>query len=394
MKINIFETFAGIGSQSKALNNLKKKYKDFDFEVAYLSEWYIEAIIAYSAIHNNQKSKKYLEYYNENINIIKDFLKTKNFSSNSKDPIKDILKFKEEKLRKIYASVKINNNLVDITTINGEKLKRKIDLLTYSFPCQDLSIAGKGLGMERNSNTRSGLLWHIERILSELNSFKNLPKYLLMENVTAIKNSKHIKNLEEFKIILKKMGYTSKDFILSASDFGLPQDRKRYFLISKLEDSNFDIFPKTKILIKKFKDYLKVDEMKVSNRNEIYIKSIKNKIKLEKLENPLSIKFKNLGVYPTFNQANIVTGIERKTISTITFSGENSRQRVLIKENNKFIVKQLGPRENVLLMGFDKSDFNKMKRADISNEKIRGLAGNSIAVNILEAIFEELFILK
>lgn len=121
------------------------------------------------------------------------------------------------------------------------------DLLTYSFPCQDLSNAGKRAGMSKESGTRSGLLWEVERLLldareREKDGRKHLPKHLIMENVDGILHKANIPDFESWIRSLTKMGYTSSYAVLNACDYGVPQNRKRCFMISSLGHERF-IFP-------------------------------------------------------------------------------------------------------------------------------------------------------
>ncbi len=389
-KIRVFETFAGIGSQHKALENLYRK-NILEYKINYTSEWYTNAIFGYSAIHNLHKDPKYLKHYNEDIEVINNFVKDNNFSLDSKKISNTLLKKEEKFLRKLYACCKVSNNLIDISKVNGKELSKKIDLLTYSFPCQDLSIAGKGLGIKRDSNTRSSLLWQIFRILIELKENSNPPKILLMENVTTITSKKHRADLEIFKEELLKIGYSSFEFIENANQHNIPQNRKRFFMISIFEKKDDYVFNiKKRVNNKILSDFIKIEELEETSRSDQYLKKIKAVIKKSKVNEPLKTKFQNLGVYPTFNQANYVHGINSKEISTITFSGENSRQRVLYYENGEYFVKRLSGFSNLKLMGFTKIDYKKMIDFDVKNEQIRGLAGNSIVVNVLEDIFIEI----
>ncbi|ATI73273.1 DNA (cytosine-5-)-methyltransferase [Mesoplasma florum] len=393
IKINVFETFAGIGSQRKALERVKKEKKDFDFEIVYTSEWYTDAIIGYDAIHHKKTKDKKID----SIQMIK-YFENFIFSKDSKNPINNItdqIKRNTDYFQRLYNANQRNKNLGDITSIKGNYLKEKIDLITYSFPCQDLSIAGKGVGISKETNSRSSLLWNIRRILGEMSSQDKLPRYLLMENVTAIKHVKHIDNLNTFKKELKDLGYSSFEFIENAVDHGIPQQRKRFFMLSILN------YPeKSKLSLEKFysnkktrfSSFINWENMQLTQRWEKYVTAIENKIKSDGIQEPLKFKYKNLGVYPTFNQANIVHGIHEDNISTITFSGENSRIRVLNEnENGDYEVRKLSGYDNLMLMGFDKKDYSSMIKANLSDEKIRGFAGNSIVVNVLESIFKLIY---
>ena len=138
-------------------------------------------------------------------------------------------------------------------------------ILTYSFPCQDLSLAGKRQGMEisqADGGTRSGLLWEVERILDELKRDDNdLPQILLMENVPEVCGAGNVKHFNKWMQKLESLGYTNRFEILNAKDYGIPQNRRRCFMVSVLGDYAYD-FP-LKIKLKyKLKDFLEkqVDE--------------------------------------------------------------------------------------------------------------------------------------
>ena len=94
-------------------------------------------------------------------------------------------------------------------------------------------------GIDRNAHNRSGMLWEVERILKERVELKlQLPKFLLMENVSAILTSRHKSNFNEWTDYLKKIGYTNHIYTLNASDFGIPQKRVRTYMISVLTNNN------------------------------------------------------------------------------------------------------------------------------------------------------------
>lgn len=118
--------------------------------------------------------------------------------------------------------------------------------------CTDISTAGKQMGMSKNSGTRSGLLWEVERLLRET---KELPQILLMENVTQVHSDKFIKDFNDWCNFLKSIGYTSKWTDLEATDYGVAQTRNRCFMVSVLGKINYD-FPKPTPLNKVLIDYL------------------------------------------------------------------------------------------------------------------------------------------
>lgn len=129
--------------------------------------------------------------------------------------------------------------------------------MTYSFPCQDLSLAGKGKGMA-DTSTRSGMLWEVERILSEC---KELPQMLLMENVPQVHSLENMKDFHKWQVRLEELGYKNYWQDLIATDYGIPQTRNRCFMVSILGDYSYS-FPKPIPLKLKLKDLLEenVDE--------------------------------------------------------------------------------------------------------------------------------------
>lgn len=202
--VRLIELFAGIGAQAKAFERLKIPFEHY--RAIEIDKY---AVKAYNAIHGT------------------------NFEPS------------------------------DITKISGEDLgitetDKYCYVMTYSFPCQDLSSAGKGRGMARNSGTRSGLLWEVERLLKET---PNLPQVLLMENVPEVIGTKNIKHFAEWVAFLDGLGYRSKWQLLNAKDYGVPQNRNRCFMVSILGDYYYE-FPTGRPLDKRLKDLLedKVDE--------------------------------------------------------------------------------------------------------------------------------------
>ena len=145
-------------------------------------------------------------------------------------------------------------------------------LMAYSFPCQDLSKAGLGKGMEKGSGTRSGMLWEVERILDEC---ENLPQILLMENVPDVIGSKNIIHFAKWLEKLEKLGYHCYWQVLNAKDFGVPQNRERCFMVSLLGDYLYE-FPKKQKLEIRLKDIL---EKEVDEKYYLSSKAIEGSLK-------------------------------------------------------------------------------------------------------------------
>ena len=147
------------------------------------------------------------------------------------------------------------HNWGDITKIDEKELPY-YDLITYSFPCQDISLAGLQKGLDKDSETRSSLLWECERIIRAVK-----PKYLLMENVKNLVGEKHKPNFIRWLRVLEMMGYQNYWQVLNAKDYGVPQNRERVFVVSILGFEQY-LFPNPIKLEKRLKDVLEpnVDE--------------------------------------------------------------------------------------------------------------------------------------
>jgi DNA (cytosine-5)-methyltransferase 1 len=256
--IRLIELFAGYGSQSLAL-----KYLGVPFEHHKIAEWTIKSTQAYKDLHFENDNTDYSK--DLSVEWLIEYLLEKGVSQNYSEPMsKDQIKrLGEEKVRTAYNNIIATHNLVSVCTANGKDLEitdtdKFTYLLTYSFPCQDLSSAGLGKGMEKGSGTRSGLLWEVERLLDEC---EELPQVLLMENVPEVIGTNNIKHFAKWIEKLESLGYKNKWQCLNAKDFEIPQNRDRCFMVSILGDYYYD-FPKTKPLKLKLKDMLEdnVDE--------------------------------------------------------------------------------------------------------------------------------------
>ena len=210
IKINVMTLFSGYDSQCMALDRLKANYPFFDYELVYWCEIDENAIKAHNAIYPQWSDR----------------------------------------------------NLGDISKVNFKECNdRKIDLLTYSFPCTNISSSGKQAGFEKGSGTASSLLWEVERAIKELR-----PKYLMMENVKALMSNKFRPLFRLWCSTVESYGYSNFVNILNASDFNCPQNRERVFMISILrtddEPNPSFYFPKKMKLERRIKDILEpnVDE--------------------------------------------------------------------------------------------------------------------------------------
>lgn len=260
-QLRLIEFFAGYGSQHKALD-----YLDLKAESWKTCEWAVKSIQALKDLHFKDDNNDYSKDLTKE-DLVK-FLTDKGISANYNEPMSEeqIKRLTEDKLRTIYNNIKATHNLVNIQQVKGSDLEivdtDKYDyILTYSFPCQDLSNAGLGKGMSRDSGTRSGMLWEVERILKELkDSNSPLPKYLLMENVSQVHGENNMKDFTDWCNFLKSIGYTNSWADLNSKNFGIPQNRERTFMVSILDnDGIYFQFPQQIKLIFRLKDLLETN---------------------------------------------------------------------------------------------------------------------------------------
>ena len=416
--IRVFEAFAGYGSQSIALRNL-----GIEHEVVAISEIDKYAIKAYEAIHGPTL------------------------------------------------------NLGDISKIDPKDIPQH-DLFTYSFPCQDLSVAGKQAGLGKG--TRSGLLYECEKIIEHCR-----PKYLLLENVKNLVGKKFKPQFDEWLAYLESLGYTNYWEVLNAKHYGVPQNRERVFVVSILGEYKHYEFPKPTPLDKCIADILEdeVDEKYYINKSfHSTLTTMQNKMKEPNILCEGNINpsgkgmngnvFNSRGISPTLTtnkgegqkilipQATKKGYIEMDLPGVCDLSYPNSKtRRGRVQEDGKvsptltaanqnicyidlpcicasrgrnpenpssrvaglpteqrlefntkgtsntittvqkdnyvveptFRIRKLTPRECFRLMGMRDDDIDKIQAANISNTQQYKMAGNSIVINVLEAIFKNLF---
>lgn len=399
--LRVVEMFSGIGSQAKALRNLGVEHK-----IVATVEWDVGACYAYDIIHNGKQNISELENYNKT-DLLKKLEKFE-LSSSGKAPISNraLKSYSEEALRKIYYAIKRTNNLANIKKVHASDLPENIDIITYSFPCQDLSLGsawhGNTSGINRGVNNRSGMLWEVERILMEYQKDnKKKPKVLLMENVSNILSKTHVENFNEWKEYLNSIGYENKVFIIDAMNVGIPQKRKRVFMVSffcELEEKRERLKKNLKSLNfeNKRRELIGLENfLKIDYRNCYYFNEAE-----ESNPNDTSSRKK---IYD--NNIKIIKNgiINVKNISTITTKQDRHPNSGVIdycsKKEGKSKYRNLTPRECFLLMGFSETDFQVLKDNDFyyhknkyffNREKLIKLAGNSIVVPVLEEIFKEI----
>ena len=275
---SMIELFSGIGAQERALRQLKIPYR-----IINTCDCDKDAVLSYAAMRFDiDKATKEYQFPTQDKMIEElqnkgfgyDFMKGKH-TITSRTPI--------NKLKKYYIADKLSNNLGDISKV--ERLPYA-DIVTYSFPCTDLSVAGRGEGMVNKcscgyswpidfsnnseslicpscgakvqSSTRSGLLGQVQRLLAVSKKENTLPKYLLLENVKNLVGKKFKPQFDAWIRWLDSIGYNTYYQVLNSKHYGIPQNRERIFAVSirkDIDDGKFK-FPEQIPLTTRLKDIL------------------------------------------------------------------------------------------------------------------------------------------
>lgn len=361
--VRLIELFAGIGSQAKALELL-----GVDFEHWKVCEFDDYAMKSYNSVHNTN--------------------------------------FKTSDIQNLTAS--------DLEIKDKDKYEY---IMTYSYPCTDISIAGKKEGMERNSGTRSSLLWEVERLLKECD---NKPQILLMENVRECHNGKNAPLFFEWTSFLRSIGYKNFYTDMDAKNYGIPQTRKRCFMLSILDENAYYEFPQACGLSYSVKEFL---EDKVNKKYYVKEETALPLIKKMEKECPSATiiddtyGFDNSevryfpDVCPTLRAAKanlkcIVAMRGRNSDSLNQTHGTSTEQRLeknktnccntittVQKDNLIFENKQLRtltPKEVWRLFGFEDKDVENASEF-VPDTQLYKQGGNCIVVNCLVAILGQLF---
>lgn len=306
-KLKVLSLFSGIGAFEEALKEL-----NIDFELVNYCEFDAIAAKAYSLIHNVNESF----------------------------------------------------NLGDITKVDETKLD-DFDLMTYGFPCQDISALGNmtGLKDEEGKLTRSGLFFEAIRI----SKYKK-PKYMIAENVRQLVSKKFTDQYNEMLNILDELGYNTYWKVLNSKDYGIPQSRNRVYIISIRKDIDNGLFefPEPIPLTTKASDYyddIVTDDHYLRERDLNYLSEFRLKKK-----------------YSSLN-ADII-------ICQTTKQGNLANPQNFIKDKKGYRV--MTSRELLSLQGFKKSYADKLLLNGITKEQIGKLSGNSITVNVLVHVFKNL----
>lgn len=331
MVLKVFEAFAGYGSQSIALDRIGIPY-----EVVGISEINNISIVAYNALHGH----------------------TRNFGDISK---------------------------IDWCTVSD------FDFFTYSFPCTDISKIGDQAGFKENAGTNSSLLWECRKAIIE-----KKPKWCLMENVRELLGEKFNNDFEKWKQEMEGFGYNNYVSIINASDF-IPQNRSRVFMVSirkDIDDGNFK-FPEPSAQNRRLEDFI-LD----------YVPS-KKYLNGDRLKEWLSLAEESVNRWlPSGTEGRYVFSHSRDSkgkivnwhkldiahcCTTGSVGGGNVGMYVVERKNGDLRVRNLTAFEQMRLMGLYDDDIKKLYGIGLSSKQIADLGGNSIVIDVLCAIYNQIW---
>lgn len=293
----------------------------------------------------------------------------------------EILKEKS-KAYSILHNVSEELNLQDVTKVNPDELE-DFDLLTYSTPCQSFSLAGKMQGLE---DFRGTLFYSALKIIE-----KKKPKYCIMENVSNLAGKRFKNDFQAMLDALDLVGYNNYWKIINAQDF-IPQSRSRVYVVSirkDIDNYNF-IFPQGEdtrnwwdiIDLKDMRPLTDRQQKKINYAlgldNGEYIK-IEGEVNLEHSVITLrmsGLRFQNNRVYPTIPA---YYGKGGGNFSMIAYGGK--------------VLGGITPKNCLKLMGFEFEDGEKLSQAGFKRQSQYVMAGDSVCVPVLEAIFKNLFLI-
>lgn len=300
-------------------------------------------------------------------------------------------------IRKAFINLRIPHKVIDYVEIDANAVKsynalykecydpqsvvdyhapnKQVDLLMHGSPCQDFSLIGQQKGGLKGSGTRSSLLYETVRIIDEM---KHKPYCVLWENVTGVLNNKMKPSFDHYLEEMERIGYTNSFEVLNAMEFGIPQTRKRVFVISLLDNRKFNFDNLIKTPAKHINHFLE--------RRDLDLYKVTQPSMLKVINSPLNeLESRN------FKQSLFIIDDHCKTITTKQMRIPNSGV-VPLKEGGFRYLTEL---ECLRLMGFSTLDYIKLRETHPSRKGCTSTilyrqAGNSIVVPILESIVMEL----
>lgn len=412
--LNIMELFSGIQATKRAAIEFKNKNinSPVSFDFVGTCEWGVNEIINSAIIHKDLKEPNplLLEYYGLNdAQEINKYLSNNIFSFNTEKPAKHILRLSDYHKKLLITSSILNKNISDIKQMNSYDIDaRKPDLLTYSFPRQDLSTmnltSNKGLNLE---NGRSSLVWEVIRILKNT---IHKPAFLLMENVSAITNKQNINDFNSLIEKLSSIGYDSFYIKLNGLESGSIQHRPRVFMLSIRNDLNVPFSNNEEFnnyvleIAKKYQNTPEEQEQKYKNAiftsTEHFHEQLRAIIKDKRVKDGKSVFLdkKIIRLNPEYNKNFYVNTILKKSDleyinkQYVVELDKSFQNFIDFKAENPSNYRNLTPRERFIFTGFRERDYEKIKEfQEHTHNSISTLnrqTGNSILVNVLVVLYD------
>jgi DNA (cytosine-5-)-methyltransferase len=275
----------------------------------------------------------------------------------------------EEFISKSYSlihNIDESKNLGDITKVKIEDIPQ-FDLVTYGFPCQDISIIGKQKGLEKNSKTRSSLVWNVLKIIEY-----HRPKICIGENVKALVGKKFKNDFNKIIDRLNDLGYRTYYKVLNSKNFGVPQNRERVYIVSIRNDIKIDFdFVECTDDSKRLIDIL---ELCQEFTKEYYFSDLKGFINKKSI---FRKRFEVLNPYTSISRC--LTTKSCKATITNTYIVDS------------YGIRGLTERECFKLQGFNPDYIKLLKENGISKNRLYYMIGNTITVEVLETILNKLF---
>ena len=304
----------------------------------------------------------------------------------------------------------INGKIRNYGDISKAEALDYADLWTYSFPCTDISLAGKQAGLtdETGKQTRSGLLFEVERLLKKSVEDGNQPKYLLLENVKNLVGKKFKSEFDKWIKTLDSLGYNNYWKVLNAKDYGVPQNRERVFVVSirKDVDTHGYTFPEPFKLERRLKDVLETNVDEKYYLKQELVETFINRLSKREVSN--TIRCGGAGSIDQKHTWDLVAepyiiekGIGHNPVSKkFEFDGfhENKPCPTLLATDYKcpkcysdgVRIRKLTPKECWRLMDFTDEEFEAAQNSGVSNTQLYKQAGNSIVVSVLAGIVNNL----
>lgn len=285
-----------------------------------------------------------------------------------------------------------------------------VDILIHGSPCQDFSVAGKN-----DMSTGRSILYQrtLEIIEKELNP---RPKIIIWENVKGLLNKNNIEHFNHYLETIESYGYKNYYQVLNSLDFGIPQNRERVFVVSIRDDIDFDFDfdmlerKETRPLIEFLQDEPTIESCEYDVNQPSMIKALENgKVKVALTYTATittkQVRWNNAGVVfkdysnfytiPRQSDGELINGAYNRVWKTDKYVGTipvSNIPKIGEMKDNHLLFRYLTPRECWRLMGFTDDDFDKVLMKKIPKDKLYLLAGNSIVVPVLEAIFKPILI--